>query len=225
MKPISVLLIMVLCTNWLLAQEAAYLKYYENGSIKDSCGYNTEKQLSGEWKSYSSNGVLLEKGSYEQGNETGEWKYYYSEGTIKTTGSFAKGEKIGTWIYYTKNGDIYNKILDIKNVVFPVFRGCEGTKQELSRCFNRGVQKHVQKYFDAELVHTLGLSPGIVRIKVTYKIDTNGLVSDIQVTAPHARLKNEAIKVTKRLPKFTPGRADGKVSSFYFVLPITLRID
>jgi protein TonB len=106
----------------------------------------------------------------------------------------------------------------------PVFPGCKGTNKEKRECFAKKIGKFVNRKFDASLAPELGLSPGIKRIVTIFKIDKNGNVIDIQARAPHKRLKDEAIRVIKLLPKMEPGKQRGNAVTVKYSLPIAFKI-
>ncbi|MBS9765964.1 MAG: energy transducer TonB [Flavobacteriaceae bacterium] len=107
----------------------------------------------------------------------------------------------------------------------PVFPGCTGSKAELKKCLEQKVKKHVNRKFNTELASELGLSPGVKRIAVMFKIDKTGNITNIQVRAPHKRLKQEAIRVIKSLPKMKPGRQRGKPVGVKYALPIAFKVE
>ncbi len=107
----------------------------------------------------------------------------------------------------------------------PVFPGCKGNKAKLKKCMEKSIQKHINRKFNTDLAGELGLSPGIKRIFVLFKIDKTGNIADIQVRAPHKRLKQEAIRVIKKLPKMKPGRQRGKPVGVKYQLPITFKVE
>ncbi len=107
----------------------------------------------------------------------------------------------------------------------PVFPGCSGNKEEKRKCLNQKMRQHVSRNFDAELANELGLDSGRKRIMVQFKIDKNGNVSDIRSRAPHPRLKKEAERIIKKLPKMTPGRQRGKAVGVKYTLPITFNVE
>ncbi|CAA0153525.1 energy transducer TonB [Tenacibaculum maritimum] len=107
----------------------------------------------------------------------------------------------------------------------PVFPGCTGTKAQKKDCLNKKMRKHVQRYFDAELANELGLSSGKKRIYVQFKIDKDGSITSINARAPHPRLKKEAIRIAKKLPKMKPGRQRGKPVRVGYTLPITFNVE
>ncbi|OSY87146.1 energy transducer TonB [Tenacibaculum holothuriorum] len=107
----------------------------------------------------------------------------------------------------------------------PVFPGCKGTKAQKKACLNKKMQKHVQRYFDAELANELGLAPGRKRIYLQFKIDKDGSITQINARAPHPRLKKEAMRIAKKLPKMKPGRQRGKAVRVGYTLPITFNVE
>ncbi len=107
----------------------------------------------------------------------------------------------------------------------PVFPGCTGTRQQKKDCFNKKMRKHVQRYFDAELANELGLSPGKKKIYVQFKIDKDGSIIEINARAPHPRLKKEAIRIARKLPRMEPGRQRGKPVRVGYTLPITFNVE
>ena len=107
----------------------------------------------------------------------------------------------------------------------PVFPGCKGTKAQLRACLSKKVDKHVQRKFNGDLAGDLGLSPGIKRIFVMFKIDKYGNIVDVRARAPHKRLQAEAIRVIKALPKMTPGKQRGRAVGVKYSLPIVFKVE
>ena len=107
----------------------------------------------------------------------------------------------------------------------PVYPGCDGENYQLKKCMSDNISKHVAKNFNIKLAKTLGLKAGKKRISVQFKIDKNGNVTDIRARAPHPKLKEEAIRVIKLLPKMQPGKQDGKAVNVRYNLPIIFTVD
>lgn len=107
----------------------------------------------------------------------------------------------------------------------PVFPGCRGNKAKLKKCFSKMVQKHFVRKFNTDLPNELGLSPGRKRVFIGFKIDKRGNVVNIQVRAPHPKIKKEVIKVMKKLPKMKPGRQRGKAVGVKYSIPFTLLVE
>ena len=105
----------------------------------------------------------------------------------------------------------------------PILSGCDNTISEVSRkeCVSLNINAHVSGNFNAQVGQGLGLS-GIQRIYVTFVIDTNGNLTNIQAQGPHPKLEEEARRVLKTLGTFTPGRQDGKPIDVVYSLPIAV---
>lgn len=107
----------------------------------------------------------------------------------------------------------------------PVFPGCKGSKKQIKDCFSKMVQKHFLKKFDQDLPNEVGLSPGKKKVNIGFKIDRSGRVTNIQVRAPHPKIKKEVIRVMKLLPKMKPGMQRGKPVGVRYGIPFTLIVE
>jgi len=107
----------------------------------------------------------------------------------------------------------------------PIFPGCKGTRKQKVDCLNKKMQQHIVKNFNSDLAGDLGLSPGKKKIRIFFRIDKQGNVTEIQVRAPHPRLKKEAIRIAKKLPQMKPGRQRGKPVGMRYQLPISFNVE
>lgn len=107
----------------------------------------------------------------------------------------------------------------------PVYPGCKGNKAKLRACLQEKITKHVNRKFNSDLASDLGLSPGVKRIFVMFKIDKNGNITDVMARAPHKRLQAEAIRVIKLLPKMIPGKQRGRPVGVKYSLPIAFKVE
>jgi protein TonB len=107
----------------------------------------------------------------------------------------------------------------------PVFPGCNGTKEEKRACFVDQIGRFINRKFNTNLASDLGLTPGVKRIFVIFKIDKTGEIVDIRARAPHKRLQEEAIRVIKLIPKMTPGKQSGKPVGVKYSLPIAFKVE
>ena len=63
------------------------------------------------------------------------------------------------------------------------------------------------------------------RVVVQFIIDETGQVGDVQVVrSVDEELDAEAVRVVKSMPKFTPGRQDGKAVAVWYTLPISFKL-
>jgi protein TonB len=107
----------------------------------------------------------------------------------------------------------------------PVFPGCENLSNNKERidCMSAGMAKIVKNRFNTDIAHSLGMT-GVLRIQVTFVINKNGDVENLQVRAPHPQLEKEAVRVVKSIPKMTPGFQNNKKVDVMYNLPITFNI-
>lgn len=114
--------------------------------------------------------------------------------------------------------------INIENA--PVFKGCEGlSKQENKMCFDKKMKEFVQRNFNTEIATGIGLRSGIHRIQTQFVIDNMGNIVDVQIRAPHIKLKNETNRMIQKLPQFTPGKQQDKPVKVKYTLPITFRVE
>jgi len=107
----------------------------------------------------------------------------------------------------------------------PVYPGCKGNKAKLRACLQEKITKHVNRKFNSDLASDLGLSPGVKRIFVMFKIDKRGNITNVQARAPHKRLQEEAIRVINLLPKMIPGKQRGRPVGVKYSLPIAFKVE
>ncbi|MBU3010066.1 energy transducer TonB [Polaribacter vadi] len=109
----------------------------------------------------------------------------------------------------------------------PLFPGCENSVnyEGAKKCFSRGVQMHFAKKFDIDLPKKLGLSKGRKRVFIAFKINTKGKIVNIQVKAPHPRIKQEVIKVMKQMPHVEPGTQGGEPVNIKYNIPFTIIVE
>ena len=110
--------------------------------------------------------------------------------------------------------------------VVPIYPGCEDktTNEERIKCMNKKISKLVQRKFDTQIASDYGLS-GRQRINVQFKINQDGVVTDIMARAPHPSLEKEAQRVTNKIPKMQPGLQQKKPVSVVHNLPIVFQVN
>jgi len=136
-----------------------------------------------------------------------------TEKNIKTTTNTNEGKKANT-------GTIYNP----RSVEFlPVYPGCDkyATNDERAACFQKKIQRHVNRKFNDGLGEELGLK-GRQRINLYFEIDTNGNISNIRARSAGKvfDLEKEAIRVAKLLPTMEPARAGNRKVKMSYTMPI-----
>ena len=119
---------------------------------------------------------------------------------------------------FEKSEDVPFSIIDTA----PTFPGCpEGDKD----CFNKKMQEFVQQNFNVKQANSLGLSKGKQRIYLQFKIAKDGKITKINARAPHPELKEEAIRLAKKIPIMQPGKNNGNAVRVGYTLPITFIVE
>lgn len=107
----------------------------------------------------------------------------------------------------------------------PVFPGCEDAKDNNERklCFQQNILKFVSRNFEfPEMARQMGIQG---RVYVNFVIERDGSVSNVEVVRGiDALLDDEAVRVVKKLPKFTPAKQRGKPVRMSFTLPINAKL-
>lgn len=109
----------------------------------------------------------------------------------------------------------------------PVYKGCEKVVGNTGKkkCMSQKVAEHFVKYLDMTVLERSGLSPGLKKILVQFKINTEGKVVAIEAKAPHVYLEQEAIRVAKLIPDLKPGFQNGKPVIVPYTLPLKFSIE
>ena len=109
MKKVYVLIIALLCTAALVAQQRTektnkitnlteVIYYYEDGNIQQKGTFNKKKQPHGKWVSYDNNGDKLSVGYYDAGKKIGKWFFWTNEGLREVDYKNNKIVSVNTWI-------------------------------------------------------------------------------------------------------------------------------
>jgi periplasmic protein TonB len=108
----------------------------------------------------------------------------------------------------------------------PVYPGCEHLTEnfDLKNCMSNEITRFISKKIKKRVLSS-NLSDGKKRIFVSFKVNTSGKVTDIQVRGPSKTSEKEAKRVIKLLPKMVaPGMVDGKPVIVPYSLPIVFTV-
>ncbi len=108
----------------------------------------------------------------------------------------------------------------------PIYPGCDenATLEELKKCLSMSIAKHVNEHFDTNIAKNNNLS-GRQRISTMFKINKDGMITDIKVRAPHPNLVTETERVLNLLPKMKPGMYEGRIVTVPYSLPIIIQVN
>ncbi|AGC78188.1 hypothetical protein LX97_03014 [Nonlabens dokdonensis] len=103
----------------------------------------------------------------------------------------------------------------------PRFTSCpEATNMEVKKCFNEVIRDHLVANYNSEIGNIFGIYEK-VRTYISFKVDIDGQLIDLQGRSQSRFLTLEAKRVIFTLPKMLPGRADGKNVKVPFAVPVT----
>lgn len=105
----------------------------------------------------------------------------------------------------------------------PIFPGCEDYKSNAVDCLSEHVGKFVEKNFNKGIAGEEGLT-GTQNIVVSFEINEEGKVQNVQSRANNSRLENEAKRVISKLPVMKPGLLKGKAVAVQYTVPIKFEV-
>lgn len=107
----------------------------------------------------------------------------------------------------------------------PVFEGCEDAvgEKEKMQCMNEKLFQFVGKNFKVT-EQMANFSTG-EKVFVQFVIEKDGKVRQAEIVRGTDELvANEAVRVVKRLPKFTPAKINGNPVRMSYILPVNVRL-
>ncbi|WGH75856.1 energy transducer TonB [Tenacibaculum tangerinum] len=152
-------------------------------------------------------------------------RYDLSKSTFKNTHPI---NRYFTTVIKHENGVnkvVTNSIMGYSRI--PVFPNCENSLNATmgKNCYNRTISQFFVKHFNSNLAAKLGLMPGKKIIYVKFTIDKDGKVTNVSCRAPHPKLKEESIRVIKKLTKATPAMFGDKPAKVSYTLPVTFNVE
>ena len=106
----------------------------------------------------------------------------------------------------------------------PTWPGCKGkTNEELKKCFQEKISKHLSSNFKyPEVARDLGIHG---RVFVVFAVDKDGSITGVKSRGPDRLLEKEAMRIIKLLPKMEPGKQRGKNVRVPYSIPINFVLD
>ncbi len=226
--------------------------YYKNGNVSYHGDYDKGAKV-GKWVEFYESSQKKEEGNYEMmidsttkyfpinywnklGEQTlieGNGTYYQNlssfEDSVKQSGPMVNHKKEGVWKgEYKKSGYRFEETYKNDSLISGTTTDINGKEYnyDLITVYPRH-KKDMYKLISENFMYPQALIDsgvqGIVFIKLT--IEKDGNVSDIKlIKGPHETLNKEAIRVTKLLKEWIPGKCRGVLTRMSFFLPIRLKI-
>ena len=172
--------------------------------IANSTSSNPYK-LNGYVKFYTDKGVLQSEGTYKHNYICCDWKIYNANGELERNISYEFSEQA----------------LDT-STIFPEKEYVDSTFEEMPK-YNNGRIEEFRDYVVKQLFYPpLAAKNGIQgKVFVQFSIDKYGNLVDSKVVRGIDKdLDNEALRVVRNSPKWTPGYQKGKPVKVQFTMPI-----
>ncbi|WP_139921815.1 energy transducer TonB [Hymenobacter sp. DG01] len=182
--------------------------WHENGNLS----WHSEMQHgkpSGPYRNHYPSGQLHYEQNYADGKRQGELVVYYPDGRLKRREIYADNQRV--------NGTCYNP----QGQEMPCY------EFEVMPSFPGGQQALLQYIGQNTRYPGKALRRGVEgKVFVKFVVDTTGVVSNVRIDkGVDPLLDTEAVHVVKNLPRFEPGRQDGRPVPVYFTVPITFSIN
>ena len=90
-----------------------------------------------------------------------------------------------------------------------------------------GGEAALMKYIEAHIQYPAEALKNRIKghVVVQFVVDKKGKIGEVKVLRSVDKdLDKEAVRVVKSLPKFTPGRQNGKAVSVWYTLPVTFSL-
>lgn len=151
----------------------------------------------------------------------GKFKYWFRNGQVQMEATFVKNEAV-KMKQLNEQGDIVNEweLIEVSRLVNGKLI-TELVSIERSPKFPGGEQA-LETYISENLRH-ISSKDSTEKMFVKFKVKPDGSVSEVQALGSSDPLLNREIEnIVKRMPKWDPGRQDGKAVAVSLSLPISL---
>ena len=214
--------------------KATKTAYFKSGKLKARRFYSnySERKLDGIQKEWYENGQLQQYEKYKKGLSNGKTKKWYEDGKLNQKIDYKKGKLNGKLLTYWENGqakriDKYKNGKLIEGKCFNI-NGEEIVyfDYKIPPVFPGGIEK-LHQYLSQEIKYPEYSRNNKIEGKViiVFAIDIDGSLSNIEIRQSLSEdIDNEAIRVVKEMPKWIPGKEDGKEIKLYFSLPVQFRL-
>ena len=219
--------------------------YYGNESNIKATGFFKDDLRAGQWASYWINGKLQEVGSYTKDQPNGRWQFYTYNGALSYEGDYLNGKPTNQWQFYAEDGTIdtllntepYAKLQDNEHTkMVDSLLNKTANKDSIYRILLMP-PKGWPNFFGGEDALLTYLSenikyPEIARengiegtVYIEFIINRQGFAEKATVKRGiYAACNEEAYRVINQMPRWIPGRVDGKLVKVKYTLPIKFKL-
>jgi TonB family protein len=186
-------------------QNGTFTWYNKNGIIGRSVNYVNGKKT-GEEVLYYTNGNKQLESNYKMDRWDGECIGYYESGKVSARAQYKNGEQV-SGNYFNEDGTP-NKSITVfyRAASFPAAEGTVGQYLSKNLAYPKSAEKNNKQG----------------QVVVDFIVKKDGSIDEITISKTvDPALDKEALRVIKKMPKWTPAIAGGLVSDSYMKQPIT----
>ena len=209
--------------------------YFMMGKLQMTGQYSDDSfhVRQGEFVWYDSNGIADHRCAYVNNKENGPETYYYDSGQVQMTGTNKNDEADGEWTGYYPSGKISGKAKFKKDKqISGTFYHEDGTRDKTITEFWRDSEfpggpprwlrflNKTLKYPDSAVNHDIEGT-----VVVEFIVSKEGKVYDLKVAhSVDKYLDEEALRVMRQSPDWTPAITGGILSESYKKQPIVFKL-
>jgi TonB family protein len=184
-----------------------YLRW-ENDTLIEQGRYDMDKKV-GDWKKWYTNGNKDSEGAYIAGERNGEWKFYHKSGQISARENYLNGEAISAE-WFNENGESIETDSPLEQE--PEFPGGQTAMNEFI-LNNINYPEYARENSEQGIIYT------------QFYIQPDGSLTDIKIRKGVSEtLDKEAMRVVRKMPKWTPAINHGRDYPTLFTLPFHFRL-
>ncbi len=194
-----------------------HIYYYENNRVVTGSYKNGLKDLL--WSISDGSNKLIETSFYKENKRDGKTTYYHNNGNIKQINYYLKGK-----LLEVEKHDLNGlKILEEEDTSETVFLVVDEQPE-----FQGGMNK-LMHFIARNTEYPMAALENNIhgRVYVSFIIEKDGRVSNVKSAIPgkaNILLEEEAIRVVKSMPNWTPGKQRGVPVRTQFTVPINFKI-
>jgi len=186
-----------------LFREGLFRYYKDSLPVSEGCFHNNKRV--GEWKDLYSDGKARVVRNYNnEGEYHGMFTVYYPDGSVRRSDSYKNGELKEGKCYTAAGADTTWFAYEI----YPEFPGGDNKRFE---------------YLVNSVVYPKGAREAGIQgiVYVTFVVEKDGSISDVKLLrGVHPLLDEETLRVMRGMPRWIPGRLDGRPVKVQFNMPL-----
>jgi len=219
-----------------------YQSWWDNGNKKSVGRYESGKR-EGQWTNYNfDEGAKSEEGNYLAGKQTGEWLRYDGEERKKILTYFDSGEKTRQISYDSTGAVVTDFRINDGEIVealvgeipgpddyrLPLFSGCESLQSEGYEAMKKCADKKMLEFIYSSIRYPArARENGVQGMAIArFVVEESGKIQDVDILRGlNQDIAQEVRRVVSSMPKWIPGKQDGKVVRVQFNLPVKFKLE